>query len=61
MTATLIGGTGLTGSFLVRRRLVSGQSLKDAARKKPTYIVEFKEPLMRKIYEQIWDAASHAI
>jgi hypothetical protein len=32
---------------------VVGQSLKDAAKKKPTYIVEADEPLMRIIYEDL--------
>ena len=40
---------------------VSGQSLKDAARKKPTYIVEMDEPSMRPVYEQIWKSASNVI
>ena len=31
-----------------------GQSLKDAAKKKPTYIVEHDGPLMKPIYESIW-------
>ncbi len=47
--------------FADNRVWLSGQSLKDAARKKPTYIVEHDEPLMRPIYEQIWSAASSAI
>jgi hypothetical protein len=33
---------------------VCGQSLKDAAKKKPTYIVEHDEPLMLRIYEDVW-------
>lgn len=32
---------------------VCGQSLKDAAKKKPTYIVELDGPLMRRIYEDL--------
>jgi hypothetical protein len=40
---------------------LSGQSLKDAAKKKPTYIVEHDEPLMRVIYEDIWAKASTLI
>lgn len=35
-----------------------GQSLKDAARKKPTYIVEHDASLQRPIYELIWQAAT---
>jgi hypothetical protein len=38
-----------------------GQSLKDAAKKKPTYIVEHDEPLMRAIYEEIWGKAASAL
>jgi hypothetical protein len=37
-----------------------GQSIKDAAKKKPTYMVELSAalaPTMRKIYEDIWDRA----
>jgi hypothetical protein len=37
---------------------VIGQSIKDAAKKKPTYIIEHDEPLMRNIYEDIWNKAS---
>jgi len=40
---------------------LSGQSLKDAAKKKPTYIVEHDEPLMRSVYENIWKSASAII
>lgn len=40
---------------------VVGQSLKDAARNKPTYIVEHDESLMRPIYEEIWNSASTLI
>jgi hypothetical protein len=47
--------------FADNRVWLSGQSLKDAARKKPTYIVEHDEPLMRPTYEQIWSAASTVI
>jgi hypothetical protein len=32
--------------FLDRRGWVSGQSIKDAARKKPTYLIELDEPLL---------------
>jgi hypothetical protein len=40
--------------FADSRVWLCGQSLKDAARKKPTYIVEHDEPLMRTVYENIW-------
>lgn len=44
--------------FADNRVWLSGQSLKDAAKKKPTYIVEHDEPLMRVVYEDIWQGAS---
>jgi hypothetical protein len=44
--------------FADNRVWLTGQSLKDAAKKKPTYIVEHDEPLMRGIYEGIWQAAT---
>jgi len=47
--------------FADNRVWLSGQSLKDAARKKPTYIVEHDEPSMRQIYEPIWNSASTLI
>ncbi len=47
--------------FADDRVWVSGQSLKDAARSKPTYIVELDEPSMRKMYEPIWNSASSVI
>lgn len=37
---------------------VAGQSLKDAAKKKPTYIVETDESVMRTIYEDLWSKAT---
>ena len=37
---------------------VIGQSIKDAAKKKPTYIIQHDEPLMRNIYEDIWNKAT---
>lgn len=43
--------------FSDRRVWVCGQSLKDAAKRKPTYIVELDESLMRPIYESIWGAS----
>ena len=47
--------------FVDKRVWVSGQSIKDAAKKKPTYIVEHDEPPMREIYERIWQLASVVI
>jgi hypothetical protein len=47
--------------FVDKRVWMSGQSIKDAAKKKPTYIVEHDEPLMREIYERIWLSASVVI
>jgi hypothetical protein len=44
--------------FADGRVWLSGQSLKDAAKKKPTYIVEHDEPLMRTVYEGIWANAT---
>jgi hypothetical protein len=44
--------------FADGRVWVCGQSLKDAAKKKPTYIVEHDEPLMRRIYEDVWANAT---
>jgi hypothetical protein len=44
--------------FADGRVWLTGQSLKDAAKKKPTYIVEHDEPLMRTVYEDIWNKAS---
>jgi len=47
--------------FADKRVWVTGQSMKDAAKKKPTYIIEFDEPLMRNIYEGVWQAATVVI
>jgi len=47
--------------FADNRVWVCGQSLKDAAKKKPTYIVEHDEPLMRRIYEDVWANATALI
>jgi hypothetical protein len=47
--------------FLDQRGWVTGQSIKDAARKKPTYLIELDDPLLtasRNIHSQIWAAAS---
>ena len=43
--------------FVDQRVWVCGQSLKDAAKRKPTYIVEFGEALMRPVYEPLWNSA----
>ena len=46
--------------FLDQRGWVTGQSIKDAARKKPTYMIELDEPWLtasRDIHERIWAAA----
>jgi hypothetical protein len=47
--------------FADNRVWVCGQSLKDAAKKKPTYIVELDEPGQRQIYEPIWQSAAQVI
>jgi hypothetical protein len=44
--------------FADDRVWLTGQSIKDAAKKKPTYIVEHDEKLQRAIYEPIWTAAT---
>lgn len=44
--------------FADSRVWVVGQSLKDAAKKKPTYVVEADEPVMRTIYEGLWSKAT---
>lgn len=47
--------------FLDQRGWVIGQSIKDAARKKPTYMIELNEPLLtpsRDAYNRIWAAAT---
>jgi hypothetical protein len=44
--------------FADDRLWLIGQSLKDAARKKPTYIVEHDASLQRPLYERIWQAAA---
>ncbi len=49
--------TGLC--FADDRCWVIGQSIKDAAKKKPTYIVEHPSPiLMKGIYDPLWAAAT---
>ncbi|MGA2329793.1 MAG: hypothetical protein ABSH05_26375 [Bryobacteraceae bacterium] len=50
--------------FLDKRGWVIGQSIKDAARKKPTYLVELNEPLLtvsRDVYNRIWGVATVVI
>jgi hypothetical protein len=47
--------------FVDNRVWLCGQSLKDAAKKKPTYIVEHDEPPMRSAYEPIWNASQALI
>ena len=47
--------------FLDQRGWVIGQSIKDAARKKPTYLIELDEPSLtaaRDIHNRIWAAAT---
>jgi hypothetical protein len=47
--------------FIDHRGWVIGQSIKDAARKKPTYMLELNEPLLtasRGVYSRIWAAAT---
>lgn len=43
--------------FVDDRCWVIGQSIKDAAKKKPTYIVEHTAATMRPMYEGIWSGA----
>ncbi|HUN86360.1 MAG TPA: hypothetical protein VMU48_18420 [Terracidiphilus sp.] len=38
-----------------------GQSIKDAAKKKPTYIVEQDAANTRSVYENIWNSATKVI
>lgn len=50
--------------FLDQRGWVVGQSIKDAARKKPTYLIELNEPLLdaaRDLHNRIWAAATVVI
>ena len=47
--------------FIDNKCYVLGQSLKDAASKKPTYLIEIEAdgvPQMRKIYDNIWNLAT---
>ena len=47
--------------FADNRVWVCGQSIKDAAKTKPTYIVEHDESLMGPVYEAIWAASQKLI
>lgn len=47
--------------FADNRVWLCGQSLKDAAKKKPTYIVEHDEALMRAVYEALWAKATAVV
>lgn len=47
--------------FTDNRVWLLGQSIKDAAKKKPTYIVEHYESLQRGVYEQLWQLATPVI
>ncbi len=47
--------------FVDDRCWIVGQSVKDAATKKPTYMVEFSNPIMRTIYETIWTDATSVV
>lgn len=50
--------------FLDQRGWVIGQSIKDAAKKKPTYLVELNEPMLtasRAAHEKIWAGATAVI
>jgi hypothetical protein len=47
--------------FVDKRVWLAGQSIKDAAKKKPTYIVEHDEALMRGVYENIWSRATTVV
>lgn len=47
--------------FADSRVWVCGQSLKDAAVKKPTYVVEMDEPSLLQIYEDIWNKSQSLV
>ena len=47
--------------FVDNRCWVIGQSIKDAAKRKPTYIIEVSEPEHRSIYEPIWNASTPVV
>ena len=47
--------------FLDQRGWLIGQSIKDAARKKPTHMIELNEPLLaasREVHKRIWAGAT---
>ncbi len=50
--------------FLDQRGWVTGQSIKDSANNKPTYLIEIGAPLLttsRGIHNRIWNTAKHVI
>jgi len=47
--------------FVDDRVWVAGQSIKDAAKRKPTYIVEHDAVRMKDVYEPIWNGAKVVI
>jgi len=48
--------------FVDGRCWVIGQSIKDAARKKPTYMIEHENPgRMQPIYENVWNQAATVV
>jgi hypothetical protein len=47
--------------FVDDRVWIAGQSFKDAAKKKPTYIVEHDAKLMDAAYQPIWKAATPVV
>jgi hypothetical protein len=50
--------------FIDQRGWVIGQSIKDAARTKPTHMIELQSQTLttsRNIHDQIWDAAAVVI
>lgn len=47
--------------FIGNRVWLSGQSIKDAAKNKPTYIVEQDATIMRPTYEDLWASATIVI
>lgn len=47
--------------FADKRVWVCGQSLKDAAKKKATYIVETDETLMRPVYDAVWASSQKLV
>jgi hypothetical protein len=47
--------------FADERAWVCGQSLKDAAKKKATYIVEIDAALMRPVYDGVWSVSTKVV